>query len=235
MEKKEFPKTEGDFSPKDLGAEPSGGLRSKIAGFSSKVFSVIKLILGICLLPFVYSSTISFLNELGRIEKPLQNQFWSGIISLLIIYLFIWEPAVIYSKGHKILEIIFNFFKPLLRVAPYILPIYTILVFLLYQSLSMAITSGWLIRYTVFALGFTLALHLVFSAKSIRGKKSDFLKANYIFGFSFVYIINVILLALCLNLLFKEFSLVNFFNVSFQTAKNILAAVFNQLFLNKTG
>jgi len=234
MAKREFPKIEGDFGPKDLEPMPApGGLHAKISDFSNKLFGIIKFLLGICLLPFVYSSTVSFLNELGLIDKIQQNYFWLGIISLLVIYLFIWEPAIIYSRGHRILEIIFNFFKPLVRVAPYLLPIYTIIVFLLYQALSMAITSEWLARYTVFALGFTVSLHLIFSAKTIRGKKNDFLKSNYIFGFSFVYILNLILLAICLNLMFKEFSLVNFFNVFFQTAKNIFDAVFSQLFLNK--
>ena len=234
MAKKEFPKIEGDFGPKDLEPMPApGGLHAKISNLSNKVFGIIKFLLGICLLPFVYSSTISFLNELVLIDKIRQDYFWLGIISLLVIYLFVWEPAVIYSRGHKILELVFNFFKPLVRVAPYLLPIYAIIVFVLYQVLSMAITSEWLVRYTVFALGFTISFHLIFSAKTIRGKKNDFLKSNYIFGFSFVYVLNLILLAIFLNLIFKEFSLVNFFNVFFQTAKDIFNAVFGQLFLNK--
>jgi len=234
MAKKEFPKIEGDFGPKDLEPMPApGGLHVKISNLSNKVFGIIKFLLGICLLPFVYSSTISFLNELVLIDKIRQDYFWLGIISLLVIYLFVWEPAVIYSRGHKILELVFNFFKPLVRVAPYLLPIYAIIVFVLYQVLSMAITSEWLVRYTVFALGFTISFHLIFSAKTIRGKKNDFLKSNYIFGFSFVYVLNLILLAIFLNLIFKEFSLVNFFNVFFQTAKDIFNAVFGQLFLNK--
>jgi len=234
MAKKEFPKIEGDFGPKDLDPMPApGGLHAKISNLSSKVFGIIKFLLGICLLPFVYSSTISFLNELVLIDKIRQDYFWLGIISFLVIYLFVWEPAVIYSKGHKILELVFNFFKPLVRVAPYLLPIYAIIVFVLYQVLSIAITSEWLVRYTVFALGFTVSFHLIFSAKTIRGKKNDFLKSNYIFGFSFVYVLNLILLAIFLNLIFKEFSLVNFFNVFFQTAKDIFNAVFGQLFLNK--
>ena len=234
MAKKEFPKIEGDFGPKDLDPMPApGGLHAKISGLSNKVFGIIKFLLGICLLPFVYSSTVSFLNELVLIDKIRQDYFWLGIISLLVIYLFVWEPAVIYSRGHKILELVFNFFKPLVRVAPYLLPIYAIIVFVLYQVLSIAITSEWLVRYTVFALGFTVSFHLIFSAKTIRGKKNDFLKSNYIFGFSFVYVLNLILLAIFLNLIFKEFSLVNFFNVFFQTAKDIFNAVFGQLFLNK--
>ncbi len=224
MDKKESPNIESDFKLKLPG--PS----NKLSGFSHKAFGIVKFILGVGLLPFVYSSTISFLNESSLIGKSLQEYFWGGIITLLLIYLFVWEPAIIYAKGHKILEVIFNFFKPLVRVAPYVLPIYTIVLFIAYELLSLTVKSEWLIEYFIFLLGLSIALHLIFSAKSIRAKKSDFLKANYIFGFALIYIINLMLLAFCLNLVFKEFSFVNFFNISFQVAKNIFSAVFKQLF-----
>jgi len=219
MEKKEFPnKIENIASP-------------KMAGFSSRIFGVIKFILGICLLSFVYSCSVSFVNEISLIDKSLQNDFWAGVITLLVIYLFIWEPAVVYVKGQKLVEIVFTFFKPLVRVAPYLLPIYTIILFILYGILSFILKSPSLMNYFVFLFGLSVALHLIFSAKSIRSKQGDFLKANYIFGFSLIYIINLMLLAFGFNLLFKDFSFVNFFNSSYQFAKAIYYAIFKQLFL----
>jgi hypothetical protein len=145
--------------------------------------------------------------------------------------LFIWEPAVIYAKGHKLLEIIFNFFQPLVRVAPYLIPIYTLVLFLMYGLFSIFIEGAWLTNYAMFLFGLSIALHLVFSAKAIRSKKEDFLKGNYIFGFSFIYIINLGLLAFGVNLIFDKFSFVNFSNVSLQIAKGILATIFRQLFV----
>jgi hypothetical protein len=225
MEKKEFPDLEADSKP-----APSG-IMGKLSGYPNKLFGIVKLILGICLLPFVYSFSIAFLNEFARLGKSSQHNFWSGLFTFLIIYLFVWEPAIIYAKGQKLLEIIFNFFKPMVKVAPYLLPIYTIVLFIIYGLLSLVVSSGWLLRYSMFLFGFSIALHLVFSAKTTRIKKSDFLKANYIFGFSFIYIVNIFILAFCINLIFKEFSFVNFFNASFQITKGIFYAAFKQLFL----
>jgi len=237
MGKKEFPNIEDKILP-----EPSG-ISSIRAGLSNKAFGIIKFILGVCLLPFVYTSSVSFINEFTLIERPLQNYFWSGIITFLFIYLFIWEPVIIYTKGQKLLELVFSFFKPLVRVAPYLLPIYTIVLFIVYGILSFVFSAGGAsafcgkssapTNYFIFLFGFSMGLHLVFSAKSIRSRKNDFLKGNYIFGFSFVYIINVLLLTFCLNLVFDKFSFVNFFNNSFQMAKDIFYVVFKQLFLNK--
>jgi len=225
MKRRAFPKIEIDPELEKL--EPPKE-RSSLGG---RGFGIIKFILGLILLPFVYSTSVVFLSELGLIDKSLQNNFWSGIISFLIIYLFIWEPTVIYTKGHRLLEAVFKFFKPFVKLAPYLVPIYTIILIIVYKLLSVIIRPAGLINYTVFLLGFTIALHLIFSAKAIRAKKSGFLKGDYIFGFSFVYITNLILLAFCLNLIFENFSFVIFFNKSFQIARNMFEAVFKQLFL----
>jgi len=235
MAKKEFPdkqalKGKEKPAPNDIGGL-SGDFSSKISGLSSKAFGIIKFILAVILLPLVYSSVVAFINEFIQIDKGLQQIFYNGIISFLVIYLFIWEPTVIYNKGHRLLEICFSFFKPLVSVAPFLLPIYAILFFLIYGLLALGIKSGWLIEYALFSIGFSSILHLVFSAKTIRSKKGDILKANYIFGFSFIFILNLTLLALGFSLIFKEFSFVNFCNVSFTIYKDIFSTVFKQLFL----
>jgi len=223
MEKKE--------SPKKSFPKVSEGGQSKIAGISSKAFGIIKFILGISLLPFVYSFSVSFLREFWFIDKPSQEYFWAGIITFLILHLFIYEPALIYRQGHRLLEIVFSFFSPLVKVAPFVLPIYSIIIFILYLLFSLFFKSSDFFHFFLFIFSFSLALHLVFSAKSVRTKQNDFLKANYIFGFSFIYIINLLFLSMCLSLIFKGFSFVGFFNNAVVSASNMFLSVFKQLFL----
>jgi hypothetical protein len=216
MEKIEFPKKEDS---------------SKISHFSARLFAILKFILGACFLSLVYASSVSFWNEFRIIEKPSQNYFWAGVITLLVIHLFVWEPNKIYVKGQRLLEIIFTFFKPLIKIAPYLLPVYTIILFIVYGILSFILRSAQLVNFFLLLSGFSIALHLVFSAKSIRAKQNDCLKADYIFGFSLIYILNLALLAFGLSLIFENFSFVNFFNNSIQISQNIFGAVFKQLFL----
>lgn len=222
MEKKESPKKIDNTQPRIPGLP---------AGLSHKTFGIIKLILGVCLLPFVYSVTVAFLNELSLLEKTISHYFFGGIIGFLIIYLFIYEPTIIYNKGQKILEAIFRFFTPLVKVAPYLLPIHTIILFFIYSLYSLFSKSFGSVKYFVLLFGFSIGLHLVFSAKSLRSRQSDFLKANYIFGFSFIYIVNLAILAFGFSLIFNSFSFVNFCNNSFQIGRNIFAGIFKQLFL----
>ncbi len=206
---------------------------SRIKGFFgvlvTKAFDVLKFIFGILLLPFVYSCTVSFLTQMTVIDKPLQRYFWSGVITFLMVYLFILEPTKVYTKGQKILEAIFSFFKPLLRVAPYLLPIYALLLFGIYSIVSLF--SKDYLGYFLFLFGMALCLHLVFSSRSLRSKQGGFLKGNYIFAFSFIYIINIAIAASCLNIIFERISFVGFCNNSFQLAKGVFSAIFKQLFV----
>lgn len=192
---------------------------------------LLKLAIGICLLPMVYAVTVVFSRELIKLEPQVAAAFVWGIIGFLIVYLFIWEPAVFFKRGQRILEVIFRFFAPLVKAAPFVLPIYAILLFIAYLILTaFADMRGYAFSF-LFAVGFSVALHLVFSAKTLRSKQGDSLKANYLFGFSWIYILDSLLLALFFNLAFENFSFISFFNGSCQIAKGIYTAVFNQLFL----
>jgi len=211
-----------------------GGVPPKMAAFYSRLFGILKFILGILLLPFVYSFTVSFIIECAKLTKTVNTYFCSGIISFLLVYLFVYEPLNLYNKGQKILEAVFRFFTPLVKVAPYLLPIYSIILFAGYFLYALFDKSPAAVNWFVFFFGFTVALHLVFSAKSLRARQNDFLKANYIFGFSFIYILNIALLAAVFSLMFSPYSFVDFCNHGFQAAKGIFFAVFRQLFVPKS-
>jgi hypothetical protein len=204
---------------------------SRSSGSSSKVSGILKFVLGILLLPFVYAVSRAFINEFNLLERYLRISFSYGVASFLIVYLFIWEPLVFYKKGQQFVEIIFRFFAPLVKVASYVLPIYTVFLFIAGYLLSFVFIFKSFLSKFLFLIGFSIAFHLVFGAKSLKTRQGDFLRANYIFGFSLVYIINIFLLSFGFNLIFGKFSFVNFSNHSFLFAAEIFKAVFKQLFL----
>ncbi len=224
----EFQDLENDLKPR----KPS--VKEKVAGKMSaaaqNLLVALKFVLGLCLLPFVFSSTEAFLSEFSRIDPLWQRYFWAGVVTFLLAHLFIWEPSFLYSLGQKVLGALFSFFTPLVKVAPSVVPIYVLIVFMVYGILSVMIKDAWLSAYCMFAAGFFVSLHLVFSARSVKTKKGDFLKANYIFSFSFIYIMNLILLAFCLHLAFREFSSMRFFAGMYEGAQSVLSAIFSQLF-----
>lgn len=223
-----------DFGKLDPGLDSGGEIKKpKLREILDKALGILKLSAGISLLCFVYAYSVTFLKEMGLADKAMQECFWAGISAFIIIHFFVYELSVVYNKGQKILAFIFKFFAPLVKVAPYVLPIYTIIIFCIYPLFNLFWGSKGLTGLFIALGSFSLCLHLVFGAKSLKSKKGDFLKSNYIFGFSLVYILNVILIAFCLSLIVEKFSFVNYFNASFQTAIKIFQTVFNQMFLPK--
>jgi len=226
MGKKESPKKKID-SKEGMETKSSG----KGKWLSNKTMDIIKLILGVCLLPLVFGSSVAFLKQLSAIDISLQNYFWGGVATFLLVHLFFFEIGFIYDKGHQLLEFIFNFFQPLVSVAPYLLPVYTLVTFMLYFIFSIFIKDKWLFELAFFLFGMTISLHLVYSSRSIRSKKGDLLKSNYIFGFSIVYIINICLLAGLFNIMTNDFSFIRFINALHLVSGDIFRSIFTQLFV----
>jgi len=236
MAKKEFPKqqfgpeqeTEGSFG------EPEGfaaTVKEKVSDLGTKTLSLIKIALGICMLPFVWFFAVGFRAELSVAESPLQTYFWRGILTFVLGYLFVLEPTAFYSRGQKLMEVLFTFIKPLVRVAPYLLPIYSILSYIIYLCVSPFVKNPQLPGWLAFALGFTMSFHLVFSAKTLRSKKEDFLRSNYMFGFGFVFILCLVILAGIISSISSNFSFIKFFNGSYNMAIGFFQALFRQLFV----
>ena len=202
-----------------------------ISARGTKWSGVLKLVCGILLLPFVYATTQSFIAQFASLGADVGRYFSSGIIAFLVIHLFVWEAQVIYKKGQRFVEVIFGFFSPLVKIAPYLLPIYTIFLFAFYLVIFGISQSRSLVDQCIFLIGFSIAFHLVFTAQALINKQSDYLKGNYIFGFSLIYVINIFLLSFGFNLIFEHFSFVNFANSSFLAAADVFKALFRQLFL----
>ena len=198
---------------------------------SRKALIVLKSIIVVLLLPGVYSFSAAFINESKLIEEILLIQFSRGIISFLVIYLFIYAPGKVYQKGQKITEATFRFISPLVKFAPFVLPIYSIILFLIYGLIFRFVKTDLLLELFMFLIGFSIIFHLVFSARILHSRKDDFLMINYLFSFGIIYIINITLLALGFSVLFESFSWFSFYRISFQIAKGIFSAIFNQLFL----
>jgi hypothetical protein len=229
MGKKESPNKKEASSKKEAKPQSPGGGKPFV--IPEKVFAVIKFILGLCMLPMVYSATRAFGAEFSVASHAGQGYFWGGVITFILIYLFIWEPVLIYESGHRLVETVFGFFQPFVRVAPNVLPIYAIIVFLFFCLGSLFIKGPWFLRSSLFLAGFFVALHLVFSIRPLRTGKEDFLKSHFIFSASFIYIINVLLSAFFLSVFLKGSSFGDFVTRTVSVYRDIFYAVFKQLFL----
>ena len=198
---------------------------------SSSALRVLKAIILVIVLPWVYSFSSGFIAELLKIDYQTYSLFTLGIISFLVFYLFLFDLGEVYKKGQRITEVTFRFISPIVKTAPYVIPIYSVLLFLIYGFLSLFIQSIQFFNVFIFLLGFTIVFHLVWTARVLHSRKDDFLMINYLFSFSIIYILNILLLAFGFSALSQNFSWVSFSRSSFQICKEIFSFLFTQLFL----
>ena len=64
----------------------------------------------------------------------------------------------------------------------------------------------------------------------MKTRQPDMVKSGYLFSIVFVYVLNIIIIAMLFSLLFPSFSSKKFFIDSFTFAKDIYTAIIRQLF-----
>ncbi len=165
-----------------------------------------------------------------QLPSDLRQCFILGILVYLLVHVFIYEPQPIYQYGQNMVTAIFQFFSPLVKVAPLVLPIFSIFFIIALYVGTLVFKSAQLGQGLIFLVGFTLTMHMVMTAKILRNKDSNTIKPNYFFSMSLIYSFNIFILALLFDLALKDFSFYHFFTSATQATGAIYGAVFHQLF-----
>lgn len=183
------------------------------------------------MVPVVIAVTMAFCQGILAFPAHERAGFALGIMVYVFVHLFVFEPKGFYGLGHRLVAEIFRFFAPLVNVAPLVIPIYTILLLIFYYfaTLFSRAHGNWSCVY-MFLVSFTLTMHLVFTSKSLRESGGSAAKPNYLFSMTWVYAVNLFLIAMLLDLVMADFSFPRFFTSASQTAGWIYKVIFRQLF-----
>ena len=128
------------------------------------------------------------------------------------------------------MRFLFGFFSPLVKVAPYLLPIYSILVISCFLILKLAFSLNPGANIFLFFISSSLTFHLVITAEELRDKEVGLARANYFFGFTIIYLVNILMLAAGLHFMFDKFSFLEFLSQAGSGSLVIYQNIFRQLF-----
>lgn len=210
-----------------------GGGGASVSVKSNKLASILKLLIFLLILPVAVGVSYGFLNTFSFLDKQVTDVFWAGVAAFFLVDLVILRLAALYKKGQRIIEIIFHFVAPLVKFAPYVLPIYTILILVFAVSFSFFKDISPYRDTLLFLTGFSIILHFVYTADAMRAKQSDFLKASYFFSIALIYLFNLIILGFTISRVLPTFSFVEFFHNSCNSVKDTYTVIFDQLFAVK--
>ena len=213
---------------------------------------LIKFLIGVLIVPVAYGVTSAFYNNFILIKTIGANtRFFSwGIVSYAILHLIFYKPTPVYVFGHEAVHALIAWlfggkiqsFKVsaesgsvstdksnfIIELSPYFVPIYAIIIALIYFVVSSSYTVNSSIF--LFLIGFTLTFHLISTIEILKIRQPDIVKSGYFFSIVFVYTLNIIIISMIFALVFHTFSIKGFFGDFVGISKNIYIGIVKQLF-----
>jgi len=235
-------------------AKRSSNRNPKRAKSPAKAKGIVKNAIGILFVPVVIAVTRGFYNELISVEALTEpaRYFLLGFGAYIFTYIVLFKLDYFYVLGHEFVHAVFvwvfggkvisikvkkdrgsvtstkkNIF---IDLAPYLIPIYTILITLLYLLGSSFWNLGPYARQFILLAGFSFAFHIVMTIDKMKIEQPDFLDFGYLNSLILIYAVNVILMGLFFGLLFPDFLFKNFMAASFENARELYINLFYQLF-----
>ncbi len=181
-------------------------------------------------LPLVAAFCIAFQDRI--LSLPIDKEAWIlwGAGTYVGLNLFVYDFQDVYVFGKTWVERLFTFFKP----AGYVVPVYSIFLIIIYVVLIILGREASVQPYFLFAIAFTLAMHLVKTAHEIYEADSSMLKAHYLCTFSVIFIVNLFFISLLLAWVVPEYSLVGFVkSLSSQTC-HLYKSVYRLFFVDSS-
>jgi hypothetical protein len=213
---------------------------------------IVKLVVGILAIPVMFGVTYAFYTNIITVSQlsGILSYFVWGIVSYVFLHLLFYKPTFFYVLGHEAVHAAFawvmggkiNSFtvnkeggsvstdktNTFIELSPYFVPIYAIILMAIYFVISYSYKVNG--AAFIYLIGFALAFHVVMTIEVMKIRQPDILKSGYLFSIVFVYVLNIIIIALLFSLMFRSFSAKMFFIDSWNASKMVYMAVLKQLF-----
>ena len=190
-------------------------------------WTVVKIFGFLLILPLIIAFFIAFQGQV--LSLPVNKEVWVlwGAGSYIALNLFVYDFKSVHDYGKSLVEKTANSFKP----AGYLVPVFSVLLIILY-IIALVFNRTSLQPYFLFAIAFTLAMHLVLTAHEIYQSDNSILKAHYLITFGAVLIINLFIMSLLMAWAIPEYSLMGFFKSLSSHTLHLYESVYKALFVD---
>jgi hypothetical protein len=195
---------------------------------SRGLLGILKLCLFMTLLPVIMAVIAAFHKELA-IFKDARDVFGWGVAAYTVFHLFIFTPQGLYRFWQGIFMEICAFTGTVANIIVLAVPIVTTVLLLVYYISTVIFRQPWGMHWLIFLAGFTLAFHVVLSGQELYEADETQLKGHYLFTLGLIFIVNMLITAGLMDLIFKDFSFVAFWKEGVKITgylyKDLLGAV----------
>lgn len=212
------------------------------------------VLVAMALLPTLLGYTAAFVAFLASVPTMTAAQlaFLLGSTAYLAWHTMVGKPLKLYVFGHEMMHAVATWISggqvKAFRVsakgghvagtktnlgialAPYLIPVYSVLVALLY------VVAGWFWNVRAYAswfygaLGATLAFHFAFTAEFVKTRQPDLIESGRLLSLTFIYWANLAFVALAVALVTPAMRFWNYVADGYQRSGALYAALVRQLF-----
>jgi len=194
-----------------------------------EIFLVVLKIIGfVLIIPLIIAFFIAFQTQV--LTLPVNKEAWMlwGAGSYIALYLFVYDFKHVYDSGKSLAEKALTFFKP----AGHVVPVFTVFLIIIYLFTVIIGRGISLQPYFLFAIAFSITMHLVLTAREIYQADSSVFKAHYLITFGAIFIANLFIVSLLLAWVIPEYSFVGFIKSLASRTFHLYTAVYKALFVD---
>ena len=194
------------------------------------LLAILKILGFLLILPLIIAFFIAFKTQL--LSLPANKEVWVfwGVGAYIALNLFVYNFKDVYTFGNSLVEKMLPFLKP----AGYFVPIYSLFLIIVYAIIVLLGHGASLQSYFLFAIAFTIAMHLILTAHEIYEADSSVLKAHYFLTFGAILIISLVIISLLLAWAIPEYSLVGFVKSLVAQTSHLYKSIYKGLFIDSS-
>lgn len=196
------------------------------------LLSLFKFVLAVALIPVVIAVAGAFNQELLKLEE-LHGVFICGVITYIFLNLFIVSAEGFYAYGQRLLGDFCKGSAFLGNYLPKVIPLYLTLLLVVYYILAALLKMKHIDTYFMFFAGFLLAMHVVLTSQEIEAEDGSVAKPHYFLTAGLVFVLNILFIALLLDLDFSQFRYLEFLKAFWTKTETIYTSVYKKLLLIK--
>ncbi len=213
----------------------------------------LRWVLGVALLPVDAAYSAAFTEALLGIRRvgAAQTYFLLGITGYLAFHALVTVPSRAYVLGHELTHaaaawvsggkvtsmkvgskrgsVTTNRLTALVALAPYLVPVYSILWAVGFGIVGMfQDTSRWTPAF-FFGLGATLTFHLVFTVSALKQKQSDLETVGPLLGLGLIFLCNLVLVMGAISLVTPQVRFGSFLLDGLHRSRALYQQIISQL------
>ena len=215
---------------------------------------ILRTLFGLMLIPACAGFSFSFYEQLmlpRRVGQP-EVALLLGITSYLVLHVLFGAPTRAYVFGHELTHasaawisggqvkgfkagktkgsVTTNKITGFIALAPYMIPVYSILVALAYGIAGFFWAVRPYLSWFLWGLGASLAFHLVFTVEALKQKQTDLDVLGPILSVGLIYWFNITCVIGILSLVSPEVRFGNYLSVGWQAGLDIYRGILAQIF-----